>query len=173
MSIVNDVSGARLDPDLPAAVAAAGAGLILMHSRGGMAELASYDHANYEDLVGEVIGELAQAIERAERAGVAPAAIAVDPGLGFSKRVAQNWELLDRLDALRSLGRPILVGPSRKRFVGAATGRPVEQRDGATATVCALAYERGARLFRVHDAAVTRDALAVAEACRVPERGRE
>lgn len=167
-SIINDVSGGRLDADLLAAVAEAGAGLVLMHSRGGLAEMASYRDATYEDLVRDVVDELAVAIERAERAGVRPEAIAVDPGLGFSKRTRHNWELLDQLEGLGSLARPILLGPSRKRFIGAATGQPVDRRDVATAAVCALGYERGARLFRVHDVEVTRDALAVARAFQMP-----
>ncbi|MEE8061049.1 MAG: dihydropteroate synthase [Gemmatimonadales bacterium] len=169
-SIINDVSGGRLDADLLTAVAEAGAGLVLMHSRGALDQMASYREATYDDLVHEVLTELGAAIERAERAGVAGDAIAIDPGLGFAKRVEDNWELLDQLQVLRSLGRPILVGPSRKRFVGAATGQPVDRRDVASAAACALAYERGARLFRVHDAESARDALAVAQAFRSPQR---
>jgi dihydropteroate synthase len=89
-------------------------------------------------------------------------------GFGFSKTPEQNILLLDRLDALQSLGRPVLVGPSRKRFLGAVTGQPPEARDRATATACALAWERGARLFRVHDVAATREALALAQAIGGP-----
>jgi dihydropteroate synthase len=95
---------------------------------------------------------------------VAPDAIVIDPGLGFSKTVEQNLLLLDQLAAFQALGRPVLVGPSRKRFLGSATGRPVEDRDRATATACALAYERGARVFRVHDVAAAREALILAQA---------
>jgi dihydropteroate synthase len=90
--------------------------------------------------------------------------VAVDPGLGFSKTAEQNLFLTDQLEALLCLGRPVLVGPSRKRFLGAATGRDVGDRDAATAAACALAFERGARIFRVHDVAASRDALAVAHA---------
>jgi dihydropteroate synthase len=88
----------------------------------------------------------------------------IDPGFGFSKTVEQNIELLDQLAALQALGRPILVGPSRKRFLGSVTGLPVEDRDRVTATACALAYDRGARLFRVHAVAAAREALALAGA---------
>jgi dihydropteroate synthase len=96
-------------------------------------------------------------------AGVAPDAIVVDPGLGFSKTPEQNALLCDQLAALRALGRPILVGPSRKRFVGAIAGvEEAAARDHASAVVCALAWERGARLFRVHDVVTAREALAVA-----------
>lgn len=167
-SIINDVSGGRLDPDLPAVVAEAGAGLVLMHSRGTVSDMATYDHAEYGDVINEVILELGAAIERAVSSGVAEDRVAIDPGLGFSKRVRQNWLLLDQLEALTCLGRPIMVGPSRKRFLGAATGRPVMDRDVATAAACALAYGRGARLFRVHDPASALDALAVAHATSEP-----
>ncbi|MEO6058085.1 MAG: dihydropteroate synthase [Gemmatimonadales bacterium] len=161
---INDVSGLRLDPALGAVVAEAGAGLILMHSRGALLEIASYAHATYADVVGEVVAELRTALDQAGAAGVAPGATVVDPGFGFSKTVEQNILVFDQLDALQALGRPVLVGPSRKRFLGAVTGQPLEARDQATATACALAWERGARLFRVHDAASTRDALTLAQA---------
>jgi len=165
---INDVSALRLDPAMGGVVAAAGAGLILMHSRGPILEIASYAHATYEDLVGEVIAELHAALAAASAAGVAPGATVLDPGLGFSKTVEQNILLFDQLDALQSLGRPVLVGPSRKRFLGEVTGLPLEARDRATATACALAWERGARLFRVHDVAAAREALTLVQAIGGP-----
>lgn len=165
---INDVSGLRLEPELAVVVAEAGAGVVLMHSRGSILEIASYTHATYDDVVGEVVAELAMALAVAAAAGVAQAATVLDPGFGFSKTPEQNILLLDRLDALQSLGRPVLVGPSRKRFLGAVTGRPPEARDRATATACALAWERGARLFRVHDVASAREALALAQAIGGP-----
>jgi dihydropteroate synthase len=165
---INDVSALRLDPAIASVVAAAGAGLVLMHSRGPILEIASYTHAVYDDVVAEVIGELRDALSTASAAGVAQEATVVDPGLGFSKTVEQNILLFDRLEALQALGRPVLVGPSRKRFLGAVTGQPLGARDLATATACALAWERGARLFRVHDAASARDALALAHAIGGP-----
>jgi len=134
------------------------------HSRGPILELSSYAHATYGDVVGEVIAELRTALAAASAAGVAPGATVLDPGFGFSKTPEQNILLFDQLDALQALGRPVLVGPSRKRFLGAATGQPLDARDRATATACALAWERGARLFRVHDAAAARDALTLAQA---------
>ena len=91
-------------------------------------------------------------------------AIVVDPGFGFGKNAEHNLLLADQLDVLLSLGRPVLVGPSRKRFLGSVTGRAVGDRDTATAACCALCFERGARIFRVHDPAATRDAVAVAQA---------
>jgi dihydropteroate synthase len=165
---INDVSGLRLDPGIARAVAASKAGLVLMHSRGSILEIASYTHAQYDDVLGEVLRELQAAIAVATDAGVGLEAIALDPGLGFSKTPDQSLELLDQLDGLQSLGRPLVVGPSRKRFLGVATGQPVEARDRATATACALAWERGARIFRVHDVAGAREALALARAVGGP-----
>ena len=164
-AVVNDVSGLRLDADLGTVVARAGAGLVLMHSRGSSLELASYVHAQYgDDLVGTVISELREGMNRATVAGIAPDAVAVDPGLGFGKTPSQSLALLDSLETLQCLDRPLYVGPSRKRFLGNATGLPAEARDAATATACALAWERGARIFRVHDVRRTREALAMAHA---------
>ncbi|HEU4681905.1 MAG TPA: dihydropteroate synthase, partial [Gemmatimonadales bacterium] len=123
---VNDVSALRLDPAMAATVAAARAGLILMHSRGSILELASYQHANYDgDVVGAVLAELRASLELAASAGVGPDATVIDPGFGFSKTVEQNLVLFDQLAALQALGRPILVGPSRKRFLGSAAGVPL------------------------------------------------
>jgi dihydropteroate synthase len=164
-AVVNDVSALRLDPAMAATVAAAGAGVILMHSRGSILEVASYTHAEYDgDVVGAVLSELGEALKVASAAGIGPDATVVDPGFGFSKTVEQNLLLFDQLAALQTLGRPVLVGPSRKRFLGSAAGVPLEDRDRATATACALGYERGARLFRVHDVSSAREALALAQA---------
>ena len=164
-AVVNDVSALRLDPSMAGTVAAARAGIILMHSRGPILELSSYRHTDYRgDVVGGVISELRDALIAATAAGIAPDATVIDPGFGFSKTAEQNLLLFDQLAALQSLDRPILVGPSRKRFVGAVTGVPIEDRDRATAAACALAYDRGARLFRVHDVAGTRETLALAQA---------
>jgi dihydropteroate synthase len=164
--IVNDVSGLRLEPALADACASRGAGLVVMHSRGTLDELATYVHATYADLLTDVADELREAVGRATGRGVAADRIAVDPGFGFGKRPEQNLRLLDRLGALRALGHPIVVGPSRKRFLGTATGREVGERDVATAAACVVAYERGAQVFRVHAAAPVRDALRVAHAAR-------
>ncbi len=164
-AVVNDVSSFRLDPRMAEVVASSGAGVVLMHSRGDVTTMASHDLAQYGgDAVGGVLEELGLADAGALSAGVPPDRIAVDPGLGFAKTETQSLLLLDQLAALTALGRPLMVGPSRKRFLGAATGRPVEDRDRATAAACALAWDRGARLFRVHAVGETRDALAVAHA---------
>ncbi len=165
-AIVNDVSGLHFDPALAAVVARAEVGLILMHMRGTPATMD--DLANYAHVAPEVAAELATTAEKAERAGIARERIVVDPGFGFAKTATQNFRLLDELATIVALGYPVAVGLSRKRFLGAATGRPVEERDRATAVACALAAERGARLFRVHDVALTREALALAGATTNP-----
>jgi dihydropteroate synthase len=164
-AIINDVSAFRLDPALATVAAQGGAGCVLMHSRGTVATMARLDHAEYApDVVSGVTAELAASLDGAITAGISAERIVLDPGFGFAKTAEQNLALLDQLSALRSLGRPLLVGPSRKRFLGSVTGREVGERDAATAAACVLAWERGARLFRVHNVAQTRDALAVAVA---------
>jgi len=165
-AIVNDVSGLQFDPALAAVVARAEVGLILMHTRGTPATMD--DLAKYGHVAPEVAAELATTADKAERAGIARERIVVDPGFGFAKTAAQNFRLLDELATIVALGYPVAVGLSRKRFLGAATGRPVAERDRATAVACALAAERGARLFRVHDVALTREALALAGATTNP-----
>jgi len=163
---VNDVSGLAFDAGLGDTVARAGAGLIVMHMRGTpdtMDALATYTH-----VAPEIAAELGGAAARAENAGVPRERIVVDPGFGFAKTPAHNLRLLDELATIAALGYPVAVGPSRKRFLGAATGRPVEDRDRATAVACALAWERGARIFRVHDAALAREALTLAHAVGTP-----
>jgi dihydropteroate synthase len=166
-AVVNDVSAFRLDGAMAGVVAAAGAGAVLMHSRGTLPEISSDAHTDYAgDVRAGVLAEVGAAVEAATKSGVTADRIVIDPGFGFAKTAEQSLALLDGLAAFRSLGRPILVGPSRKRFLGAATGRDVAGRDVATAAACVMAYERGARLFRVHDVAVVRDALGLAHAAR-------
>jgi dihydropteroate synthase len=159
-SVVNDVSGLAFDPALAGPVARAGAGLVLMHMRGTPDTMDGL--ARYEDVAVEVAAELREAAARAEAAGIARERIVLDPGFGFAKTPEQSFRLLAELDPIVGLGYAVLVGPSRKRFLGAATGRPPEDRDRATAVACALAWRRGARLFRVHDARLAREALALA-----------
>ena len=160
--VINDVSGLQFDPDLAGVARDTDAGVILMHMRGTpatMDDLARYDH-----VAAAVAGELAAAAAKAERAGVARERIVLDPGFGFAKTATHNFRLLDELATIVAVGYPVAVGLSRKRFLGAATGRPLDDRDRATAVACALAWERGARLFRVHNVALTREALALASA---------
>jgi len=160
--IVNDVSGLAADPRMAEVVRAAGAGVVLMHMRGEPHTMDGL--AVYRDVAGEVAAELAERRDRALACGIAPEQVVLDPGLGFAKAPAHNLALLDRLGAVVALGHPVMVGPSRKRFLGAATGQPVDRRDAATAAACVAARMRGARLFRVHDVAAAREALAVADA---------
>jgi dihydropteroate synthase len=165
--IINDVSGLRLDPALAGEIARAGAGVILMHSRGGVDQMASYDLAEYSaDPVADVLSELGGAVERARAAGIPDHAIVVDPGLGFAKRTEHSLALLAQLERLADLGHPVLVGPSRKRFIGAAAGGglPVEARLEGTIAACVLALLRGAAIFRVHDVGPVRRALDFAHA---------
>jgi dihydropteroate synthase len=170
-TVVNDVSGGLADPRMAAAVASLRVPWILMHWRGHsdrMNELASY-----EDVIGEVRAELVARADSAVLAGVDPGLLVLDPGLGFAKTAAHNWALLRRLDVLVALGFPVLVGASRKRFLGellADTGgapRPTPGRDGATAAITALAAHAGAWGVRVHDVDGSMDAVAVAAALQL------
>ena len=162
--IVNDVSGFRLDPLMAQICADAGCGVILMHSRGGVRDMATFAHAAYgADVGGDVRAELRAAVVAAERVGVARERIVVDPGVGFAKRAEHSLAALAGLPALAAWGYPVLVGVSRKRFIGEITGvtDAAERVHGTTgANVAALAL--GARLFRVHDARPARHALDVA-----------
>jgi dihydropteroate synthase len=147
---------------MAALVAARGAGVVLMHMRGTPQTMDA--EARYADVAVEVAAELAARRDAAVAAGIPREAIVLDPGLGFAKNVEQNYALVNRLETLTALGQPVLVGPSRKRFLGAATGRPAHERDAATAAACVALRLRGARLFRVHDVRAAREALAVADA---------
>jgi dihydropteroate synthase len=162
--IVNDVSAFRLDPRMSEICARYGAGVILMHSRGAVSDMATYAHAVYgEDVTGEVAGELAERFAVARGSGVAADAIVLDPGIGFSKRSEHSLTVLAELPRLAALGRPLLVGVSRKRFIGEVNQVtvPAERVEGSIgANVVALV--RGARLFRVHDVRPSRRALDVA-----------
>jgi dihydropteroate synthase len=162
--VINDVSGLRLDPEMGHACAAARAGVVLMHSRGRVADMATYAHAAYgADPAAEVADELAAALAVAAAAGIAPGAIVLDPGVGFAKTSAHSLAVLAGLPRLAALGRPLLVGASRKRFVGELSGvaAPADRVHGSVgAHAAALAL--GARLFRVHDVRAHREALDVA-----------
>ncbi len=161
---INDVSALRLEPAIADACAAHGAGLILMHSRGDVRTMATYEHATYRDVTAEVSRELEAAVALAQQRGVPRGGIVLDPGLGFAKTPEQSYEVLGGLPMLARLGLPLMIGPSRKRFLGEATGRDVGERDVATAAACAIGWLLGARLFRVHAVGPARDALAVAHA---------
>jgi dihydropteroate synthase len=155
--LVNDVS-ALADPGMAAVVADAGCPVVLMHSRGTLPTMQV--GIDFRDVVAEVRAELATLAERARRMGIAAAAIVVDPGLGFGKTAAQNLELLRRLPELAELGYPILVGASRKSFLGAVTGAPAADRRPESLAAAAWAASGGAALLRVHDVGETRRFLA-------------
>ena len=163
-SIVNDVSAFRLDPEMAKVCARGRSGVVLMHSRGDVADMATFVHAGYgADAVGEVIAELSTRVASAVDAGVERTRIVIDPGIGFSKRAEQSLAMLAQMKRFTELGYPVLVGVSRKRFVGEIT-RAASPADRMAGTVGAnvVALERGARLFRVHDVKPSRDALDVA-----------
>jgi len=162
--VVNDVSGLRRDPALAAVAARSGAAICLMHSRGTPQDM--QQRASYEDLLGEVHDELQQGLRRGLEAGVPEEAIALDPGLGFAKTAAHNLLLLRRLRELTQLGRPLLLGASRKSFLGSLSGKPASERLIGSTAAAAVAALHGAALVRVHDVAATREALAVVDAVR-------
>jgi dihydropteroate synthase len=150
-AMVNDVSAGRHDPDLLGVVAEAKVPLVLMHMLGTPATM--QDDPRYDDVVGEVEAFLAERCLAAEFAGVDHEALVVDPGIGFGKRDRDNYALLDNLARLTRLGHPVLVGTSRKAFIGRALDRPADERVEGTAATVVWAVERGARIVRVHDVA--------------------
>jgi dihydropteroate synthase len=162
-SVVNDVTALRADPELGPLLADAGAAVILMHMQGTPATMQAAP--SYADVVSEVTRFLAEALARAREAGIPVGQTVVDPGIGFGKTVEHNLALLRRLSELRSLGRPILVGASRKSFLGRILDLEVQDRELASVVVHALAVlSGGATLVRVHDVAPTRQALTLVEA---------
>jgi dihydropteroate synthase len=169
-AIVNDVSGLRGDPAMAATCAELGAGLIVMHSRGGVADMATYAHAQYgPDVTGTVASELRRQIDVALAAGSDPISIVVDPGIGFAKQTEHSLTLLSELPRIAALGYPVLVGVSRKRFIGEITGvTTASERLNGSIGACVAALARGAGLFRVHDVRATREALDVAWAILRP-----
>ena len=161
-SYVNDVSAFRHDPGLAGLVADRGLDCCLMHMLGKPRTM--QQDPRYDDVVDDVKAFLEQRMAAAVAAGVREERIQLDPGIGFGKTLEHNLELLRRLDELTELGRPLVIGTSRKTFLGRLTGRDVTERVNATVATTVIAYERGASVFRVHDVAATADALAVAAA---------
>lgn len=163
--IVNDVSGGLADPEMLAAVAASGADVVLQHWRGPSADM--YADAAYDDLSREIVDELKGRVRAAAAAGISPDRVILDPGIGFGKRGAQNWQALHALDRVVALGPRVLVGTSRKRFLAETLiadddGEVSERRrDLATAVTSVLADQAGVWAVRVHDVTATRDALTV------------
>jgi dihydropteroate synthase len=162
-AIVNDVSGLRHDPALAEVVRSSGAGLVLMHSRGTPRDMQA--DPRYDCVVSEVAAELDEACSRALAAGISPEALVVDPGIGFAKTAEHNLEILRHLDRLVARGRPVLVGASRKSFIGKVLGgkAPGERLMGSVAVAVAAAM-KGAHIVRVHDVGATVEALRVTDA---------
>jgi dihydropteroate synthase len=155
--IVNDISAMTFDPDMAATVAESGAAVVLMHSRGRPAEMQK--NTGYSDIVAEIMAFLEERIEVAVAAGIAAERIVVDPGIGFGKSVAGNMEIIRRLREFQSLNRPVLIGTSRKSFIGAALNRDVTGRVFGTAASVAVSMMNGASIFRVHDVMAMRDTV--------------
>jgi dihydropteroate synthase len=156
--IVNDVWGLRADPELAGVVARHGVPVILMHNRSNPASVEvrqrlgnAYVGPHYENLLEDVKRELLESVALAHAAGIKDEAIILDPGIGFGKTIEQNLELIDRLDELKALGYPVLIGPSRKSFIGYTLDLPPEQRTEGTAAAVAVGVVRGADIVRVHD----------------------
>jgi len=166
-SIVNDISGLGYDPKLGDVVVRTGAGLVLMHMRGRPREM--YREADYGDVAADVSAELQQALARADAAGVPRAQVILDPGIGFAKRADDSRAVLANLAVLARLGRPLLVGPSRKSFLvdGPAPVPPAE-RDWGTAAAVTVAVMGGAHIVRVHNVAAMVQVVNVADALRAP-----
>jgi dihydropteroate synthase len=174
-AIVNDVSGGLADPAMGKVIAAAGVPWVLMHWRGHSRDMQAM--ARYGDVVRDVAAELTRQADAALAAGVDPGNIVLDPGLGFAKTAEHNWALLARLDELTALGFPVLVGASRKAFLGRllagpdGTPAPVDAREHATVATSVLAAVTGAWGVRVHEVAPTVDALKVVQAWRSARDG--
>ena len=160
--MVNDVTALRAEPAIAALCADRGAELVLMHMRGNPRTM--QEDPYYDDVVDDVKAFLAERLAFATAEGVPEARIWLDPGIGFGKTTEHNLELLGRLHELTELGRPLLVGTSRKNFIGKISGAPVEQRLGGTIASCALAFANGATMVRVHDVREVREGLQVAGA---------
>jgi dihydropteroate synthase len=165
-TIVNDVTALGASPEIAALCADRGAALVLMHMQGTPRTM--QENPVYDDVVGDVKAFLAERIQRAASAGVAEDRIWVDPGIGFGKTLEHNLELLRRLGELGELGRPIVVGASRKSFIAKVDGSGVGERLGGSLASAVLAWRNGADVLRVHDVAATADAIKVAQAIATP-----
>jgi dihydropteroate synthase len=162
--LVNDVSGFRFDAGMAPLVAARGVPAVVMHLRGDFASM--HRDPRYADVVREVAAELRGVLASAEQAGVDREQLIVDPGIGFSKDPAHSLQLMRRLEELRALDRPLLVGPSRKRFIGAVLGKDSAERVFGTAAAVAAAVIKGVHAVRVHDVAQMQDVVRMADAIR-------
>jgi dihydropteroate synthase len=155
---INDIWGLTADPDLASVIASHEAGVVLMHNRSKSTAIKdlgslgkSYEGSDYEDFMREIKSEMHHCVEIARSAGIRDEKIILDPGIGFGKSQEQNLALINHLDEIKSLGYPLLVGPSRKSFIGQVLGLPVEEREEGTAAALAVSIVRGADIVRVHD----------------------
>ena len=164
---VNDVTAFRHDPGMAELVAECGLDCCLMHMLGEPRTMQQEPH--YDDVVSDVKAFLEERLAAAVAAGVPEERVQLDPGIGFGKTLEHNLELLRRLDEIAAIGRPVVLGTSRKSFIGRLTGRDVAGRVHGTVATCVLGYERGARVFRVHDVAAVHDGLSVAAATLAPD----
>jgi dihydropteroate synthase len=162
--IINDVSAVRKDPEMIGVVKQSSGELVIMHMQGTPGTMQDAPH--YDDVVEEVISFFKERLAFLDDAGIDPTRIIIDPGIGFGKKLEHNLQLLNNLDRLSELKRPVLLGHSRKRFLGDLTGLDADQRDSVSSVVSALSLEKNVSIFRVHDVAATRQALAVARAIR-------
>ena len=153
-NMINDISAGRFDPEILEVASSAQIPICLMHMKGNPENM--QDDPKYGDLMGEIRDFLADAVKRTEMAGVAPEKIIIDPGIGFGKSAQDNVTILKELSKLSALGRTILIGPSRKSFIGKLLGLTVENRLEATLATLSLAYREGASIFRVHNVAPAR-----------------
>lgn len=152
-AIINDITGLQKYPEMAKIIAKHDAGVVLMHMRG--TPLTMQDKPHYEDLVGEIKNYLKKSIELAEAAGISSAKIMVDPGIGFGKTQAHNLEILSRLEEFADLGKPLLLGVSRKSFIGGVLGLPEEERLEGALAAAVIGVLKGARVIRTHDVSAT------------------
>ena len=163
---VNDVTAFRHDPELASFVADRGLDCCLMHMLGEPRTM--QQDPRYDDVVSDVKAFLEERLAAAVAAGIPEERVQLDPGIGFGKTLEHNLELLRRLGEIAAIGRPVVLGTSRKSFIGRLTGRDVAGRVHGTVATCVIGYERGARVFRVHDVAAVHDGLSVAAATLPP-----
>lgn len=168
-SIINDVSALRFDSEMARVIAQCGAGVVLMHMQGMPETMQRAPH--YKDVVAEISEFFTERIGVALEAGIAESQIVLDPGFGFGKLLVHNLDILAQLSAFATLNRPLLVGLSRKGFIGQLLDRPVGLREWGTAAAVALAVDRGAQILRVHDVATMADVVKVASALRASQAG--
>jgi dihydropteroate synthase len=160
--MINDISGLRFDPQMPVVAARYDTPLIIMHIKGTPKTM--QQAPLYNDVMGEIIASLREGIERAEQAGVDPHQVIVDPGIGFGKRIQANLVILNRLDELSALERPILIGTSRKSFIGAVLKQGVDERVIGTLATVAVSALKGVHIVRVHDVPAVRQTTAMVDA---------